>query len=265
MSATGTTDIWASGEAYEAYVGRWSRLVAHEFLRWLSAPPDLVWLDVGCGTGALAHTILETTSPHFIIGVDQSARFIDYAQSQLGPRVFGGTVHSAQNLGLKQESLDYVVSGLVLNFVPEPQRAVTEMARVAKGGGCVAAYVWVYGEMQLMQYFWNAARQIDPSARDLDESVRFQMAKPEYLQYLFQSAGLTDIVTQLIDVPTVFADFDDYWSPFLAGQGPAPAYAAAQSEERRSALRERIRSRLPVAADGSIHLSARACAVRGTR
>ncbi len=265
MAKLDAANIWASGEAYEAYVGRWSRLVGREFVKRLSAAPDSVWLDVGCGTGALARTILEMAWPHCVIGVDHSEPFVDYLRSQLASRRFCGGVQDARNLGLQQESCDLVVSGLALNFVPEPQQAIREMARVTKSGGCVAAYVWDYGEMQLMRYFWDAARQLDPAVRELDEGVRFQMWKPELLANLFRRAGLEDVETQAIDVPTAFRDFEDYWSPFLGGQGPAPAYAVSLSEERRSTLRERVRANLPMAVDGSIHLNARACAVRGTR
>ncbi len=265
MAKLDAAKIWASGEAYEAYVGRWSRLVARQFIEWLSAAPGSVWLDVGCGTGALTRTILEMASPLCLIAVDRSQPFIEYLRSTLEDRRFCCSVQDARNLGLEQETCDLVVSGLALNFVPEPQQAIREMARVTKSGGCVAAYVWDYGEMQLMRYFWDAARQLDPAVRELDEGVRFQMWKPELLANLFRRAGLEDVETQAIDVPTAFRDFEDYWSPFLGGQGPAPAYAVSLSEERRSALRERVRANLPMAVDGSIHLNARACAVRGTR
>lgn len=265
MVEPGAAKIWASGEAYEAYVGRWSRLAAREFVRWLPAAPDSVWLDVGCGTGALTRTILEIASPRCVIGVDRSERFVDYLRSQLAFGRFCGAVQDASNLGLEQESCDLVVSGLALNFVPEPQPAVKEMARMTKSGGYAAAYVWDYSEMQLMTYFWNAARLLDPGARELDEGRRFQMWKPELLTDLFHIAGLEDVETLAIDVPTVFRDFEDYWTPFLGGQGPAPAYAVSLSEEQQLALREQIRANVPMALDGSIHLSARACAVRGTR
>lgn len=265
MAELDAAKIWASGEAYEAYVGRWSRLVAREFVKWLTAAPDSVWLDVGCGSGALTRTILEMASPRFAIGVDHSVPFVEYLRSKMASRRFCCSVQDARNLGLGQETCNLVVSGLALNFVPEPQQAVREMARVTKSGGCVAAYIWDYGEMQMMRSFWNAARQLEPAARDLDEGVRFHMWKPEGLTNLFHSAGLENVETQVIDVPTVFRDFEDYWSPFLGGQGPAPAYAASLSEERRTALRDRVRANLPMAVDGSIHLNARACAVRGTR
>jgi hypothetical protein len=118
--------------------------------------------------------------------------------------------------------------------------------------------------MNLMRRFWDAAAALDPAARSLDEGVRFPICRPEQLAGLFTAAGLREVETRAIDVPTVFRDLDDFWSPFLGGQGPAPSYAKALSEAQRSALREYLRAHLPIAADGSIHLSARAWAVRGT-
>jgi hypothetical protein len=136
--------------------------------------------------------------------------------------------------------------------------------RAAAPDGVVAAYVWDYaGRMELMRHFWDAAVALDPAATDLEEGVRFPICRPERLEALWRAGGLADVASRAIDVPTVFRDFDDYWSPFLGGQGPAPGYAMSLDEERRTALRERILAALPVAGDGSISLVARAWAVQG--
>jgi hypothetical protein len=138
------------------------------------------------------------------------------------------------------------------------------MARVARPGGAVAAYVWDYAEkMELMRYFWDAALVLDPAAWEFDEGRRFPICHPSSLAGLFKNAGLQEVEVRPIDIRTHFRDFDDYWSPFLGGQGPAPGYAMSLSEERRGALRERIRSNLPIAKGGSISLMARVWAVRG--
>jgi hypothetical protein len=157
------------------------------------------------------------------------------------------------------------VSGLVLNFIPTLEPAVRTMAQATHQGGTVAAYVWDYADgMQLIRQFWDTAVALDPAVSELDEGRRFPICKPEPLGQLFQAAGLERVETRALEVETVFRDFDDYWSPFLGGQGPAPAYAMALGEVARARLREQLRAALPHAADGSIRLPARAWAVRGT-
>ena len=256
-------DVWAAGKLYEPYVGRWSRLVAKEFVAWLDLPPQQDWLDVGCGTGALAEVILRTAVPRSVRGVDPSPGYIEYAKAHVADPKATFDVADAQSLPVDSASFDIAVAGLVLNFVPQPTRAVEEMARAVRSGGIVAAYVWDYvGKMELMRYFWDAAVALDPAAQELDEGRRFPMCRPEPLVELFTHAGLREVEVRAIDVPTRFRDFDDYWTPFLGGQGPAPGYAMSLSEARRDALRDRIRASLSVGIDGSVHLIARAWAVR---
>ncbi|MEA2574382.1 MAG: hypothetical protein QOH93_1680 [Chloroflexia bacterium] len=264
MTGAGSRNIWASGDAYEPYVGRWSRLVAREFLRWLGLPGGLDWLDVGSGTGALTQTILDSASPRSVTGVEPSADYVGYAREQVkDPRARFST-GNAMSIPAEDASYDAVVSGLVLNFVPQPERGLAEMARVARPNATVAAYVWDYaGEMQLMRHFWDAAVALDPSARSLDEGERFPICKPEALDRLWTEAGLQDVRVQAIDAPTHFHDFDDYWAPFLGGQGPAPSYAMSLDEERRTQLRDYILNHLPIEVDGTIRLIARAWAVAG--
>ncbi|MEA2513565.1 MAG: hypothetical protein QOJ59_3052 [Thermomicrobiales bacterium] len=262
-----TSEVWESGEAYEPYVGRWSRLVAPEFLSWLAMPTRAHWLDVGCGTGALIQAILDRWSPAEVVGIDPSSAYIAYARRSIGDPRVRYEVGDARSLPVSS-SYDAVISGLVINFVPVPDQvnAAREMVRAARVGGTVAAYVWDYaGEMQLMRHFWDAAVALDPAARELDEGVRFSLCQPDTLTALFRRAGLSAVETRAIDVPTTFRDFDDYWLPFLGGQAPAPGYAMSLDEDHRLALREQIRAALPIEPDGSIHLIARAWAVRGVR
>jgi len=258
--------LWASGAIYEPYVGRWSRLVAREFIAWLAIPPGKGWLDVGCGTGALSASILDQAAPRETVGIDPSPGFIAYAQKHTRNSRARFETGDAQALPYANDAFDTAVSGLVLNFVPEPDRAVEEMTRVTRSAGTVAAYVWDYaGRMELMRHFWDAAAALDPAARDLDEGRRSPLCQPGPLGDLFRRAGLGDVQVRAIDIPTVFRDFDDYWLPFLGGQAPAPRYAMALDEDQRAALRERIRAGLPIEPDGSIRLIARAWAVRGQR
>jgi SAM-dependent methyltransferase len=260
------TDRWNEGDPYERYVGRWSRLTAREFLSWLAVPPGARWLDVGCGTGALSQAILAQTSPVSVIGLDTSEGYIAHARKQIEDERMTFVVGDARNLPFDERAFDAVVSGLALHFVPEPALAAEEMARVARPGAVVAAYVWDYtGQMQLLRYFWDAATALDPAAHGLDQGRRFPLCHPDALAALFREVSLTQVETRPIDTPTVFRDFDDYWTPFLGGQGPAPSYAISLSEERRATLRERLRATLPTAPDGTITLIARAWAVCGVK
>jgi SAM-dependent methyltransferase len=257
-------DTWASGDAYEQYVGRWSRQVAAAFVRWLDPPPGQRWLDVGCGTGALSAVVLALADPAAVTGIDTSEGFVAHARAQVSDPRARFDVGDAMVLPTADGSVDAVVSGLALNFVPDPGRAVAEFARVSAAGGTVAAYVWDYAEgMGMMRRFWDAAAALDPAAAKLDEGRRFPVCQPEALSRLWTDAGVRAVVTEAIEVPTVFADFDDYWGPFLLGQAPAPGYVASLSEPRRAALREHLRGSLPAQPDGSIALTARAWAVRG--
>lgn len=263
MSTAGD-DVWAAGDAYEPYVGRWSRLIAQRFLAWLDMPPGKEWLDVGCGTGALTQTILEHAVPRTVTGVDASPGFIEYAQAHITDARASFRIGHAEALPVDTASCDAAVSGLVLNFLPQPALGVADMARTVRPGAVVAAYLWDYaGGMEMIRQFWDAAVALDPAACDRDEGRRFPLCRPEALAALFAGAGLHQVDVRAIDVPTHFRDFDDYWSPFLGGQGPAPGYVMSLGEEHRAALSERLRSQLPRSPDGSIRLTARAWAVRG--
>ena len=257
---------WAIGDAYEGYVGRWSRWVAVEFVRWLGVPAGRHWLDVGCGTGALTATVLADADPVRVVGVDPSEGFLARARTRIADPRAAFHVGDARTVPLPDRRFDAVVSGLALNFVPEPDRALAEFVRVARSGALVAAYVWDYAEgMAMMRYFWDAAAALDPAAANLDEGRRFPLCRPEPLRELWSDAGLDDVGSHAIEIPTVFADFDDYWVPFLGGQGPAPGYAMSLTVDRRTVLRDLLRTRLPTGPDGSIALTARAWAVQGRR
>ncbi len=221
---------------------------------------------MGCGTGALTDEILASSSPAWVTGIDPSDGFVGFAREHVRDARVEFARGDAQSLQVKAASYDAVISGLVLNFVPDSAAGVSECARATRRGGIVGAYVWDYrGEMQMIRRLWDAAAALDRAAKDLDEGRRFAVCQPDRLRDLFAAAGLRGIEVRHIDVPTVFCDFEDYWSPFLGGQGPAPAYAMSLSDERRALLRERLRETLPARDDGSIHLIARAWAVKGER
>jgi SAM-dependent methyltransferase len=197
------------------YVGRWSRLVAREFVNWLGVPSGREWLDVGCGTSALCEVILQTASPSCVTGIDPSEGFIAFARHMITDARARFQSGDARALPVPSASFDATVAGLVINFVPDQSKAVAEMTRATRFGGVVAGYVWDYaGEMQMMRRFWNAAVALDTAAIPLDEGRRFPICHPDQLAGLFRGAGLEGVQARHIDVPTDFKDFDDYWNPF---------------------------------------------------
>ncbi len=259
-------DPWELGDAYEAFMGRWSRPVAIEFLRRLNLPENGRWLDVGCGTGALCETIVQMAAAQSVTGIDFSEGFIRYARQQHPENVYDFQVGSALDLPVDDDFFDVVVSGLALNFFPEPQTAVSELLRVAKPGGTVAVYLWDYADdMQMLRFFWDAAIARDPDARKHDEGVRFPLCQPEPLRNLFVEAGLQSVVVEPVDTTAVFRNFDDYWQPFLGKNGPAPGYVASLTPTQQDTLANQLRQMLPIQPNGSIPLKMRAWAVRGTK
>jgi len=259
-------DRWAAGDAYEAYMGRWSRLVAREFVDWLRPEPGGHWLEIGCGTGALTSSVCAACAPASVVACDESASFVENAGARLrDPRV-AYVAAPAGALPARPAGFDAIVSGLVLNFIPDPRSALAAMRDRVRPGGMVAAYLWDYaGGVGMLHHFWAEVVASDPGAAALDESRRFGAWQATHLASLFRGAGLADVENATLTVPTPFASFDDYWTPFLGGTGPAPSYVATLPEGRRDALAQRLRARLPRDADGVIRLEARALAVRGRR
>ena len=262
-----SSQTWSNTEAYEAVMGRWSRPAAQAALEWLALPPDLAWLDVGCGTGALTQAILETASPSEVLGVDPSAEFLVLAAEEIqDPRVHFQT-GSAQSLPVEDDRFDVIVSGLVLHFVPDHKASAVEMTRVARRGGVVAAHIWdVDDERQFTRPFWRAAREVDPGVSAWDPLVQFSVRGIEVLSEAWTAAGLQEVTVTGISIPIVFRDFDDYWQPcLLDGTTPIQRYATSLGAEQQRVLEEHLQTVLPIAADGSITLVGRLLIVRGTK
>lgn len=255
---------WSSGAAYDPYMGRWSQAVAPQFLTWLALPVRASWVDVGSGTGALIRALLQEHQPTSVLGIERSEEYLAFARQHItDPRV-AWQHGDAEHLPLEDGSWDGVVSGLVLNFVPHPDQAVREWRRVVRPHGTVAAYVWDYVDgMPMMRLFWEAVTALHLDEQADNEHRQFDQWTPTYLSQLWQQAGLKDIQTTNIEIPMVFPDFDAYWTPFLGGQGPAPQYLMALPEASRMRLRDTLHASLPMRADGSLHLRARARAISG--
>jgi len=255
-------DAWSAGEAYEAYMGRWSRALAREFLAWLKPKASAHWLEVGCGTGALTSALCALCEPASVVACDPSAAFVAHARSGIKDARASFVTAGADDLPTRDGGFDWIVSSLVLNFVPEPKSAVESMRQRLRPGGAVAACVWDYAEgVEFLRRFWDEAAASDPAAAAHDEGRRFPICSGEALTSLFHAAGLDHVEVAMLEIPTDFANFDDYWRPFLGGTGPAPTYVASLDPARREALRKRLERRL--GADGPIRLRARAWAIRG--
>ena len=257
-------DRWLAGDAYEAFMGRWSRPLARAFVEWLQPQPSADWLEIGCGTGALTGAICDLAEPASVVACDPSERFIEHARNGLPDTRASFVIGGSDALPHRDGGFDIAVSGLVLNFLPDPERAMASFRERLRPGGTVAAYVWDYAAgMEFLRYFWDEAVASDPGAAVLDEARRFPLCERSALESLFRATGLRQVETDLLDIPTDFADFDNYWTPFLQGTGPAPGYVASLNPTRRDLLRDRLRQRLPAEGDGRIQLRARAWAVRG--
>lgn len=255
-------DLWGATDKYEMYMGRWSKEVAPLFLKWLNAPIQKSWIDIGCGTGGLSENISALCNASRILGVDSSEGFVKAAQGRLKNADF--SVGSADNLDVPNDSLDYAVSGLVLNFVPDAQAAIEEMVRVVRPGGTAALYVWDYaGHMQIMRYFFDTAIQFDSHSAEFDDGIKAPICRPNTLKNAFKSAGLNDVNVTAIDIPTPFKNFNDYWTPFLGGVGSAPKYCVSLDESTRNKIKTTLQTKLPTGPDGEILLAARAWAIRG--
>lgn len=264
MSETSRYDTWGAGEAYDAYMGRWSRQIAPRFLDWLAIPPQAEWLEVGCGTGALSAAIVARCNPKGLVAIEPSEGFIAKARSNVPDGRVEFRVGDAQSLSLETASRDAIVSALVLNFVPDKVKALSEMKRVGREGATVGFYVWDYagGGLEFLQRFWRVAAALDPAAAELTETRRFPFATAAGLTALATEAGLAEVKCIPIEAETVFTDFDDYWTPFTLGAGPAPGYCIKLPPAARERLREGLRDSLPRDAGGRISLKARAWAVK---
>ncbi|WP_102126812.1 class I SAM-dependent methyltransferase [Deinococcus planocerae] len=263
MNNRPSTDLWGVAEAYEGYMGRWSRGIAPLFTAWLAPEPGRNWVDLGCGTGALSACVSHTCRPGSLLGLDTSEGFLAYAAGQVPGAAF--RVGDAADTHLPSGGFDYAVSGLVLNFVPDPARALREMARLVRPGGRVALYVWDYaGQMQIMRHFFDAARPIDPGSVAFDDGVRAPVCRPGPLRAALTGAGLEDVEVTALDLPAAFDSFEAYWAPFLGGTGSAPKYCASLDPQVRERIRQAVRAALPTGPDGEILLAVRAWAAKGT-
>jgi len=247
-------------------MGRWSQLLAAEFLKWLSVPAGASWLDICCGSGIVSQAILDRCSPNSVIGIDASPEQIAFARQHRAHAKLAFGVADAMALPFDDATIDVAVCALGLNFIPQPEQALREMWRVTRPGGTVAAYVWDYADgARFLREFWDAATAVDPDAAAFDQARRFPVCTPDGLRGLFERVELEQLTLHDLEVVYRFESFDDYWQPFFTAQGSAPNYLATRDNQTRLAIREHLRISLPMERDGTVTLPARAWAIRAHR
>jgi SAM-dependent methyltransferase len=266
VSGAGRQDpVFSEAQAYERFMGRWSRALALHFVRFAGVRDGDTMLDVGSGTGALTAAIAKKAPLSRIIGIDPAAPYVALAQSQQGSALVRFEVGDAQQMRFDNAMFDRTLSLLVVNFIPDARKALSEMKRVTKSKGTIAAAVWDYGEgMELLRTFWDEAVALLPANAAKDER-NMPLCRRGDLTALWRDVGLQDVVEEALTIETRFESFDDFWTPFLEKQGPAGAYASSLPAADRDALRLRLRRRLiGDGPDKPIVMHARAWAVRGT-
>lgn len=254
------TIAFDDAHAYEHFMGRWSRAIGAAFLEWLAPPQGAHWLDVGCGTGVFTELLLDTCAPAAVAAIDPAARQIDYAHQRLSARSVEVRVGDARQLPFADHTFDIVASALAINFVPEPMRALSEMRRVCRPGGCVAGYVWDFaGGRSSAWPIRLGLRQIGVAVPPIpgtdDTSI-------EALRAMFANAGLGAIATHSIEVTLTFASFEDYWCSQTPAFAPQGSIVRSLPDAERLQLKEIVRAALPANSDGGITYAARANAVR---
>jgi len=251
-------DMFGDANAYEKFMGRWSRLLAPLLIDFTGIPPSGKVLDVGSGTGSLAFQIASRYPKCTVVGIDPAKEYVAYAARQKRKRVTF-EVGDAQQLRFPDASFDASASLLVFNFIPDPAKGLREVRRVTKTGGPISAAVWDYADgMKMLRIFWDAAVAMDPAAEKLDER-KFPLCRKGALGELWRSGGLKNVEEKPLEIVTRFASFDDYWNGFLLSQGPAGEYTKKLDRARQEKFREELRSKFP--SDSA--LTARAWAVRG--
>jgi ubiquinone/menaquinone biosynthesis C-methylase UbiE len=263
MTGANLTTTWNDGDAYERFMGRWSRLAGKEFLDWLALPKSLRWLEVGCGTGAFTEVLQQAADAIEIVAIDTAAAHVAQAKSRIKGENVRFEVADACSMSFEDTRFDVAVSALVLNFIPDRAKAVAEMRRVVRRGGTIAAYVWDFaGARETAQHLNSAIKEIEGS--DTKRALNADSTGQENLKTLFEAVGLMNVVTRPIEILVSYRHFDDYWDSNTGFTSPVGNFVKGLSDDRRLKLRQLVKNTLPSDKNGAIAYTAQVNAVMGS-
>ncbi len=248
------------GAAYERMMGTWSGLVGNLFVDWLAQPPGLRWLDVGCGNGAFSEVLVQRCAPAAVQGVDPSSAQIDFARKRPAGRLAKFEIGNAMALPFPDNAFDAAAMALVIFFVPDPKKGVSEMARVVRPGGTVAAYAWDMlggGHPQEPIRAELRAMGITPADPPSVEASRI-----ETMRDLWRDKGLEAVKTREIRVRRTFSNFEEFWEISQLGSSLAPTLAKMTADDIER-FKEGVRARTPADNAGRITAGGRVNAVKG--
>jgi SAM-dependent methyltransferase len=251
--------LFTDGQAYERLMGRWSRNVGIRFLDWLHLPKGLRCLDVGCGNGAFTEVLAARAAPSALAGVDPSKEQLAFAKIREGDRSAQFSVGDAQALPFSDGTFDVAIMALVISFVSDPAKAVSEMARVVRPGGMVATYMWGASNLSPHGPFYATMSALGfPIASRSNNASKLSI-----MRSLWAQAGMVSIETRMIEIPVTFSDFNDFWDSNSTPAGPVGKAIEKLSAADRERVRLHLRAQLPEEGAGRITYKARANAVKG--
>ncbi len=255
--------VFDDAAAYDRLMGPWSRMIGARFIDWLNPPKGLRWLDIGCGAGAFTQIIQHTAAPTAVVGVDPAEAQIAHARIQAPDAEF--QVADAMALPFADGEFDIVTSALVINFIPDRAKALTEMYRVLRPGGLVTAYVWHRAPTANDAPFAPIERGLETIGAEVLRPPMRPESTPAGASAALRAAAFSDIAVTLLEATRRFRDFDDYWDTHCVPIAPPGQAIAKLSDQGRQKLRDRMRSILPASDDGSVSYSSRALAFKARK